>query len=331
MSAFELLESNPDPTVSDAQYLGVASDYQVQVASGGTLADSTIYFGVAFQQSWSSPAPLAGDIYIDVNGDGVPDYDLYVADYSNYSGNSLYDDVFVAELCNVSTSNCTLMPMNGITPDVLDTVPMDTNVIVLPVAASDLGLTSGNSRFSFYFNRESGTQVTHTFDPANAGLSFGGPFAVAGSGQPIFPDLPGQLIQVSYNQAAYTTDGAAGILLLHHHNGAGNHAEVLTTEFGSCSVSATATVPASTNPGESVTFQVTSSAPSCTGDASYLWDFGDGSAGSSLQNPTHAYTQEGTYAWTVVVSYGSFSVTRTGSIAVTRPTYVLRRHLIPAG
>ena len=330
VSAFELLESNSDPTVSDAQVLGVASDYQVQVASGGTLADSTVYFGVAFQQSWSSPAPLAGDVYIDVDGDGVPDYDLYVADYSNYSGNSVYDDVFVAELCKVSTSTCTLMPMNGITSDVLDTVPMATNVIVLPVAVSDLGLTSGNSRFSFYFNRESGTQVTHTFDPANAGLWFGGPFAVAGSGQPIFPDLPGQLIQVSYNQAAYTTDGAAGILLLHHHNGAGDHAEVLTTEFGSCSVTATATVPASTNPGVSVVFQATSSAASCTGDASYLWDFGDGSGGSSLQNPTHAYAQTGNYAWTLVVSYGSFSVTQTGSIAVTRPLGVVRPHLTPA-
>jgi len=28
---------------------------------------------------------------------------------------------------------------------------MDTNVLILPVAASDLGLTSGSSRFKFYF------------------------------------------------------------------------------------------------------------------------------------------------------------------------------------
>jgi subtilisin family serine protease len=330
VSAFELLESNSDPTVSDAQYLGVASDYQYQVANGGTLASSTIYFGVAFQQGWSSPVPVVADIYIDVNGDGTPDYDLYFTDYSDFSGNSVYDDVFVAALCNISTSECSLMPLNGVTPDVLDTVPMDTNMIVLPVAASDLGLTSGNSRFSFYFNRESGTQVTHTFDPAGAGLSFGGPFAVAGSGQPIFPDLPGQFIQVGYNQAAYTTDNASGILLLHHHNGAGSHAETIATSFGPCSVSATATVPASTNPGELVSFQATASATSCVGDASYLWDFGDGSGGSSLQNPTHAYPQTGNYAWTLVVSYGSFSVTRAGSIAVTRPTPAVRRHLIPA-
>jgi subtilisin family serine protease len=326
-SAFELLEDNPDSATSDARYLGVASDYRFQVANGKTLADSTIYFGVALQQSWSSPVPVVADIYIDVNGGGKPDFDLTVTDYSFFTGNPVYDDVYIASLCNVSTLACSLLPLNGITPDVLDTVPMDTNVLILPVAASDLGLTSGSSRFKFYFNRTTGTQVVHSFDPAHPGLSFGGTVAVAGSGQPIFPDLPSQVIQVSYSEPDYTTDGAAGILLLHHHNGAGSHAEAIAMEFGSCSVSATATVPAGAGPGEPVSFQASASATSCTGDASYLWDFGDGSGGSSLQNPSHVYTQAGTYAWGLVVSYGSFSVTKTGSITVARPASVVSRHL----
>jgi hypothetical protein len=305
----------------------VASDYQFQVQNSKALADSTIYFGIAFQQGWSSPVPLVADIYIDVNGDGKPDFDLFVTDYSYYSGNPVYDDVYIASLCKISTSSCSLRSLNGITPDVLDTVPINTNVLVLPVAVSDLGLASGKSRFSFYLDRTTGTQVTHSFDPANPGLSFGGPFAVTGSGQPIFPDLPNQFIQVSYSQPNYTTDNAGGILLLHHHNGAGSHAESIATAFGSCSVSATATVPVTAGPGQPISFEASASATSCTGDASYLWDFGDGSADSSLQNPSHVYTQTGTYAWRLVVSYGSFSATKTGSITVARPGSVARRHL----
>ncbi len=42
VSAFELVEDNPDPATSDARYLGVATDYPFQVANGKTLADSTI-------------------------------------------------------------------------------------------------------------------------------------------------------------------------------------------------------------------------------------------------------------------------------------------------
>jgi subtilisin family serine protease len=327
VSAFELLEDNPDRATSDARYLGAASDYQFQVQNGKALADSTIYFGIAFHQGWSSPVPVVADIYIDVNGDGKPDFDLFVTDYSYFSGNPVYDDVYIASLCKTATSVCSLKPLNGITPNVLDTVPMGTNVIVLPVAASDLGLADGKSRFSFYFGRTTGTQVVHSFDPAHPGLFFGGPFAVAGSGQPIFPDLTSQFIQVGYSQSDYTTDNAEGILLLHHHNGAGSHAESIAAAFGSCSVSATATAPVAAAPGEPISFEASASATSCTGDASYLWDFGDGSADSSLQNPSHVYTKAGTYAWRLVVAYGSFSVTKTGSITVARPASVPRRHL----
>jgi len=329
VSAFELFEDNPDPSTSDARYLGVASDYQYEVANGKALADSTIYFGIALQQPWSSPVPVIADVYIDTTGDGKPDYDVTVTDLSVFSGNPVYDDVYIASLCKISSSTCSLLPMNGVTPDVLDTVPIGTNVMVLPVAASDLGLTASKSRFTFYFNRSTGTQVTHTFDPAHPGLSFGGPFAVSGSGQPIFPDLPTGSIQVTYSQPDYTADAATGILLLHHHNAAGSHAETVATQFGACTVTGSASVPASAAPGDPVSFQVSASS-TCGGTATYLWDFGDGTGTSSLVNPTHVYAQAGTYTWRVVISFSNFSVTSTGTITITRPASVVRRRLVRA-
>jgi subtilisin family serine protease len=320
VSAFELVEDNPDPATSDARYLGVTSDYPTQVASGKTLADSTIYFGIAMQDDWSNPVPVVYDIFIDSNGDGTDDYDLFITDYDTG------DDVYVASVCPISGSTCSLTFANGVEPDVLDTAPLNSNVVVLPVAASDLGLKSGSSRFKFYFNRN-GTQVHHSFDPAQPGLSFGGDFAVAGSGQPIFPDLPGEQIQVSYDQTSYSTDGASGILLLHHHNGAGNRAEVLPVEFGSCSVSADPVAPSTVTLGSGASFQANATATSCSGAATYDWDFGDGSAHSSDADATHQYAQAGSFTWRLLVSYGSFSVTKTGTITVTPRFARVRHHL----
>ncbi|HUK13848.1 MAG TPA: S8 family serine peptidase [Thermoanaerobaculaceae bacterium] len=322
VSAFELVEDNPDPSVSDARFLGVATDYATQVANGKALADSTIYFGIAMQQNWSNPVPVVYDILIDTNGDGKDDYDLFITDFDPG------DDVYEAALCSLSTNICSLLPANGVTPDVLDTAPLDSNVVVLPVSANALGLGAGKSQFKFYFNRATGAQVHHSYDPTSAGLTFGGSFAVSGSGQPIFPDLPTTSIQVSGNQASYTTDGASGILLLHHHNGAGARAQTIAAEFGACTVSATASGPATVAVNSAAAFQATATGSSCSGSATYTWDFGDGTPFSSNQNPSHTYAVGGTYAWRLLASFGDFSTTRTGTITVTDPrTTKPRRHL----
>ena len=49
----------------------------------------------------------------------------------------------------------------------------------------------------------------------------------------------------------------------------------------------------------------------------YSWDFGDGSAASTQQNPTHSYTTAGTYTAKVTVSDGKGG-TATKSFPVTR-------------
>ncbi|MGC8762465.1 MAG: PKD domain-containing protein [Acidobacteriota bacterium] len=48
----------------------------------------------------------------------------------------------------------------------------------------------------------------------------------------------------------------------------------------------------------------------------YDWDFGDGSAHSTQQNPSHTYTTPGSYTWTLTVSYGQAVCTRTGTVVV---------------
>jgi PKD repeat protein len=83
-----------------------------------------------------------------------------------------------------------------------------------------------------------------------------------------------------------------------------------------CSLDATATVPQTGSAGAAVAFSATATATGCAGSPTYEWDFGDGSALSTEQNPSHSYAA-GTYTWTLIVRAASATAMRTGSIAVT--------------
>jgi len=220
VSALELQEINPGQN-APVRYLGAASDYQAQVALGKGIADATVYFGVAVNPGWSNPASATVELLVDSNRDGTNDYELTVGEIAEGS------DVFAARICKVNTTDCHYAPLNGVPADVRDTVPYNTDVAVLPVKVSWLGLSTGASRFN-YSAKGPATPVVHSFDLANPGLVFGGTdYLGAAATQPLYQDLDGQTIQVAYKQAAYKADAALGVLLLHHHNAAGTRAQVL--------------------------------------------------------------------------------------------------------
>jgi subtilisin family serine protease len=220
VSALELQEINTDPVVP-VRYLGAASDYQAQVALGKGLADTTVYFGVATKAGWSVPLAAPVDILIDSNRDGTNDYELTVDE--SYEGS----DLFGALLCKVNTVDCHFAAVNGVLAGVRDTAPYNTDVLVLPVQVSWLSLPSGASKFNYSWSG-TGTPRVHTFDVAHPGLVFGGTdYLGAAAAQPLYQDLDGQTIQVTYTQADYRSNAALGVLLLHHHNAAGSRAQIL--------------------------------------------------------------------------------------------------------
>jgi PKD repeat protein len=82
-------------------------------------------------------------------------------------------------------------------------------------------------------------------------------------------------------------------------------------------VSATAIVPTTATVATSVAFAATCSPSGCgTATPAYSWDFGDGTAFSAQQNPSHIYADVGTYTWTLTVVVDTATTTKTGTITV---------------
>lgn len=90
-----------------------------------------------------------------------------------------------------------------------------------------------------------------------------------------------------------------------------------TTSTGTCTVNCTATVPPAGQTGTPVAFAATATATNCSGPPTFTWDFGDGSATSSQQNPSHTYAAAGTRTWALTVTAGGQTCTKTGTITIT--------------
>ena len=74
-----------------------------------------------------------------------------------------------------------------------------------------------------------------------------------------------------------------------------------------CTVNCSATVPATAQPNAQVLFQAMVQATGCTATPTFRWNFGDGSAVSTSQNPSHSYSVAGTYQWSLTASVASGS------------------------
>ncbi|OKI30517.1 peptidase S8 [Saccharothrix sp. CB00851] len=215
----------------DLRYVGVASTAPLAKAQGNPQ-DAMLAFGVATWGNWynlgSNTIPF---IDIDTNGDGTFDYEVYATKLTD-------TDLLVAATVDLSTgATVDLQGVNGQFGDV-DTNVFDTNVVVLPVLLSALGIdaSADTSRISYQvgvagFYVAPGTSNglidsipnALSFDPLKPGLWVQG----GGDAALSYQARPATALVVNRNADAIAVDGSDSLLVLHHHNATGDKADVV--------------------------------------------------------------------------------------------------------
>ena len=237
VSAFELQGTSPAtiPASSiasnaDLKSVGVTSDYK---ATNSVVAGATkIFFGIATHGKWTTPSDIQVNIFIDRDMNGTDDFQVINTAFADAQGNLF--DVFVSARRLLPAGALTSDSfINNVAASGLETVIHNSNMMVIPVTASALGLTTANAKFNYRITTTSrgfagtiDTLTTRTYDAANPGFDVTGGF----TGLPLYADLNGGSVPVIYNKANLTANGTLGLLLLHHHNAAGAHDQILSIQ-----------------------------------------------------------------------------------------------------
>lgn len=237
VSAFELQGTSPATILAtsfasnaDLKSVGVTSDYK---ATNSVVALSTkIYFGIAMHGKWSTPSDVQVNIFIDRDRNGTDDFQIINTAFADAQGNLF--DVFVSgRRAAPFTSGFTADSFINNISAIVDTVPYNSNMMVIPVTASFIGLTTADAKFNYRITTTSrgfggiiDTMTTRTYDAANPGFDVTGGIP----GATIYRDLNGATIPVNYNKANFLANGSLGLLLLHHHNATGLHDQILTVQ-----------------------------------------------------------------------------------------------------
>ena len=93
----------------------------------------------------------------------------------------------------------------------------------------------------------------------------------------------------------------------------------VTVAQGPFSIVAVAHVPPTYPAGWTAEFTVVPTVTNNTAPVTFNWNFGDGSAHSTNQYATHAYTLPGNYNWSVISTVSTASVTNSGAISIGNP------------
>ncbi|HKC27043.1 MAG TPA: Ig-like domain repeat protein, partial [Jatrophihabitans sp.] len=238
----------PDEKAADIRYVGVTSDnYQLAQAGVDATKDGSTYFAITTQGPWRTPSSSQEfDVFIDTNGDGNPDYDLFTSRLST----STDTDVLVSQLLNLNTGVLmTEAPLNAALGNT-DTALLNSDTLVMQVHNAHLKLPSPNARFHYAVASFSPYQgdafdlagvdsrgnLALSFAPARPGLAVFG--SVTAQTSPLlFHDTPGADLAVRRIAGSYSADKAQGALMVHFHNVERNKAQVVTMPTQSSSTS----------------------------------------------------------------------------------------------
>jgi minor extracellular serine protease Vpr len=152
---------------------------------GSTAGDRVLQFAVNMYDRFATAAPNEVDVAVDTNGDGAPDYFVVGID-NGLLTTGAFDGLYVSVVFDALTGD----PIDGFLAD----APLNGSTLILPVLASDLGLTAGHGSFTYQAAAIDGltgvadqTAVSPIFDAFAPAQSTGDMVAVPAKGKASIP------------------------------------------------------------------------------------------------------------------------------------------------
>jgi len=176
-----------------------------------SATNSILVFAVSTFERFSNAAAGEFDILIDVNGDGVPDFDLVGIDLGAITA-GVFNGQLASALVNLKTGAVRIR--------FLADAPTDGSTLLLPVLASDLGITPANPRLTY------SAQVFNLIDGSSAAMpgtaSFNA-FTPAISNAMFVPVAPNTsaTVPVAVDPVEWAKTPALGLMVVTEDNRAG--------------------------------------------------------------------------------------------------------------
>jgi len=230
----DLVDQPSYSSAYDIEYVGIDSNFTEGGNSVGNVSPSTtVYFGIATADEWSTPAELSFRIYIDVDENGTTDFVAFTT-AASWAGTTSAVDIFLTAVRRADQSSGPLHTFVNSLTAATNTYLLNNNVVMISILPGFLGnydnnavtpttpmLGAGNTDFNYYVETFTGllgtvdTTPVLSYDLANPEIHVttgGASFA------PVFFDQAG-LIPFSYNITDdESTEPPPSILLMHHHN-----------------------------------------------------------------------------------------------------------------
>ncbi len=245
-------DDDPDVALLDLRAVGVATNY----ATANTFDEVSIYFGVAVQGEWSTPASGAySPIGVQIDADLDPDFD-YLVTAAPFTTWEPYADVLVATTRKLVPPSLVTLPtsrfLNMVPANVARTYPFYNSVVVFSVFARDIGLTEEITTFRYSAVAMGPLTLAATDQTSWAVYDIAKPRLDPARGAPT-PGLPlysgSEPIPIHLGEEALDGEPAE-VLLLHHTNPQGHRFEIVdVSTFGGEQVTLSHSFPPALTPG----------------------------------------------------------------------------------
>jgi minor extracellular serine protease Vpr len=174
--------SDPQDGADDSDVRSVGVQVLPGEAAGVAATDRLLVFAVNTYGRWSNAAGDEFDIPIDTNGDGDADFLVVGADLGLVTGGDF----------NGQLASFVFDPDGNIVDAFIADAPMNGSTVLLPALASDLGLTSPDSTFSYGLTAFTVREDSVAEDDVEGTATFS-PFAPAQSTGDVLDLAPGDL------------------------------------------------------------------------------------------------------------------------------------------